>query len=102
MARGKYIIFADSDDWVDPDELRDLYEKAERDNLEIVYCDYFENNGSEQKVIKQPECHTGLECIYSMLTAALDLKLLKVRTGTHEGVKARFSHNTRPVNTDNL
>lgn len=67
MARGKYIIFADSDDWVDPDELRDLYEKAERDNLEIVYCDYFENNGSEQKVIKQPECHTGLECIYSML-----------------------------------
>jgi len=40
-ARGKYIAFVDSDDWVDLDMYRQLYEKAVTSNSEIVDADFF-------------------------------------------------------------
>lgn len=40
-ARGKYIIFCDSDDWVETNIYQTLYEKAERNKSEIVICDFW-------------------------------------------------------------
>lgn len=38
-ARGEYISFVDSDDYIEPDMMEKMYEKAVRDNLDIVVCD---------------------------------------------------------------
>ncbi|NLO09328.1 MAG: glycosyltransferase family 2 protein [Clostridiales bacterium] len=40
-ARGKYIKFVDSDDYIDLDTCRRLYEKAEHTSADIVMCDYY-------------------------------------------------------------
>jgi len=40
VARGKYVAHCDSDDWVDADMYRKLYEKAESEDADIVFCDY--------------------------------------------------------------
>ena len=37
QANGKYIFFLDSDDYLPPTALRDLYEVAEQDDADIVY-----------------------------------------------------------------
>ena len=37
-AIGEYIIHCDSDDWVDCDMYRQMYEKAKTDNLDYVMC----------------------------------------------------------------
>lgn len=37
-ATGEYIIHCDSDDWVDCDMYRQMYEKAKADNLDYVIC----------------------------------------------------------------
>lgn len=37
-ATGDYIIFTDSDDWVEPTMVADMYNVAIRDNCDIVWC----------------------------------------------------------------
>lgn len=44
-ATGEYIIHCDSDDWVDRDMYRVLYEKAKSEDLDIVWCDYYRTDG---------------------------------------------------------
>ena len=39
-ATGEYVIHCDSDDWVDKDMYRAMYEKAMEDEADMVVCDY--------------------------------------------------------------
>lgn len=42
IASGKYILFVDSDDWIDTDYCQKLYENAEEENFcDVVICDAF-------------------------------------------------------------
>lgn len=43
-ARGEYIGFVDSDDWVDEKMFQTLYETAKREDDDIVICDFVEIN----------------------------------------------------------
>ncbi len=38
IAKGKYVAFVDSDDYIEPDMMEKMYKAAERDNSEIVIC----------------------------------------------------------------
>lgn len=50
-AKGHYIAHCDSDDWVDKDMYRSLYETAVRENSDLVVCDYSKarTNGCRSK-----------------------------------------------------
>ena len=52
-AKGKYISFIDSDDWVRKDMFEKMYEKADKEDLDIVVCDsinvYEDNKESYRK-----------------------------------------------------
>lgn len=52
-AQGEYVIHADSDDWVEPDMLDDLYTKAKAEDADVVICDFYSNKGSVQQYVKQ-------------------------------------------------
>ena len=52
-ACGEYTIHVDPDDWVEPMMLEELYRKAKDDNADMVICDYYTNEGSQQYYIKQ-------------------------------------------------
>lgn len=41
-ATGKYIFFLDSDDFLHPDALSVLYQAAEKENLELTMCNFYE------------------------------------------------------------
>ena len=58
-ATGQYIIHCDSDDWVDIDMYRTMYEKAKDDNLDMLICDWYETNGKNHKKITQ---NINLKC----------------------------------------
>lgn len=53
-ATGDFVIHCDSDDWVEPDYCRALYETAERENADVVICDYVTTDG--QSVLKRMVC----------------------------------------------
>lgn len=51
MARGKWLAFVDSDDWINSVYLENLYMQAEKTNSDIVVCDYIEyDNLSKHKI----------------------------------------------------
>lgn len=56
MAKGEYIGFIDSDDWIEPNMYLDLYNKAQEANVEIVMCDTvtkYDEKDDEQDTISQ-------------------------------------------------
>ena len=41
VAKGEYIAYCDSDDWVSNDMYASLYEEAKRSDADICYCDIY-------------------------------------------------------------
>jgi glycosyltransferase involved in cell wall biosynthesis len=44
-AKGKYIAYCDSDDYVNRNMFAKMYETAESSNADLVYCDFYFNRG---------------------------------------------------------
>lgn len=53
LASGKYLIHADSDDWFEPQMLERLYDKAQKENSDIVISDFYRDYASKQVYVKQ-------------------------------------------------
>ena len=53
-ATGKYLIFLDSDDFLEDDCCEKLFEKVEKDHLDIVICDFYK----EWEDGRKEEIHT--------------------------------------------
>lgn len=68
-AEGDYIIHVDSDDWVEPDYVRNLVEKALDEDADVVYCDFYkEYSGKKPKVYAEGDFEpaTGPVAVKSM------------------------------------
>ena len=52
-AHGKYSIHADPDDWVEPNMLADLYQKAIAESADMVICDFYINDYRKEEYCKQ-------------------------------------------------
>lgn len=68
---GEYILHCDSDDWMDPEEVKDLMSKVIVKNYDIVYTDYYENYLSKEKTIIQDFGTNKYKCIASMLSGKM-------------------------------
>ena len=68
LATGLYVAHCDSDDWVDIDLYRQLYERIVADSADIVICDYVETNRKEVlKIRKGLVSYNKDECIKDMM-----------------------------------
>ncbi len=52
-ASGLYIIHCDSDDWVDTTLYEELYSKALKEKCDLVWCDFYRDNGISDSVESQ-------------------------------------------------
>ena len=54
-ATGDYIYFVDSDDFIEPDTIATLAATAQKEDADIVRCDYFKYiDGKSEPVVRQP------------------------------------------------
>lgn len=51
LATGDYVIHCDSDDWVDCRMYEIMYTRAVREDLDLVWCDYYRSDGKNHKYI---------------------------------------------------
>lgn len=52
-ATGDYVLHVDSDDWIEPDMVETLYNRAIAENADMVCCDWLEEYIDRQEVKKQ-------------------------------------------------
>ena len=50
-AKGEYIGFLDSDDYVESNTYLEMYNRCKRDNLDIVICDYYEEKDNDKNIV---------------------------------------------------
>lgn len=66
-ATGKYVIHCDSDDWIEPDMYRMMYEAAENEGADIVGCDLVNEYPGRSEYCVQRYDLSKEEMIRSML-----------------------------------
>ncbi|OUN81526.1 glycosyltransferase [Bacteroides sp. An51A] len=70
-AQGEYTIHVDADDWVEPNMLEELYQKAKQEDADMVICDYFEIKLKERYVKQEPTALTADIVLKNLLTSKL-------------------------------
>lgn len=70
-ATGKYVIFCDSDDWVEPDMYEAMYCMAEVENADVVGTDFYNEYASHSTIQLQKLPNNNIECIRLMLSGNL-------------------------------
>lgn len=68
IATGEYVIFCDSDDWVEKDMYQLMYEKAIQEDFDVVICDYYLTDGANHR-------HWGQHCPGDPISALLNNQL---------------------------
>lgn len=75
IARGKYITFFDSDDWIEPDTLKKAYDKMIDNNLDLVVWGYSADFvDADEKVLSNRNCAISGICELGGDTSVLTQK----------------------------
>lgn len=70
-ATGKYIFHCDSDDYLDSRALEWMYETAERNRADMVWCDWYLSFAHNERYMKQPAYDSPVEALKGMLGGAM-------------------------------
>lgn len=70
-AKGDYIFHCDSDDFVEPDMLEFMLEKAESEDADMVWCDWFLTFGENERPMSQPYATTARAALSAMLNGSM-------------------------------
>lgn len=71
LATGEYIFHCDSDDYVEPTMLEELYNAAQRKNADAVWCDWYLSFEKNERYMKQPSYEAPIEAVKGMLSGAM-------------------------------
>ena len=71
LATGEYILHCDSDDYVEPTLLEDLYHAAQAQNADIVWCDWYLTFAENERYMKQPSFDTPVDALKAMLCGGM-------------------------------
>lgn len=67
-SHGKYIIFCDSDDYVEKDMYSELYRKAEETDADMVWCDFIDEFGGSSVYRCEAEEEDKIKLMMSILS----------------------------------
>lgn len=71
LAMGEYIFHCDSDDYVEPTMLEELYRSAKEKDADFVWCDWFLSYDNSERYMTQPSFNTPLDALKAMLGGAM-------------------------------
>lgn len=66
-ASGRYIYHCDSDDWVEKDMLKTMYDAAVSNDADMVYCDFYLTFAKNERYMTNPDFTSADEMLRSML-----------------------------------
>ena len=70
-ATGEFVFHCDSDDWMEKDAMEKMYQAAQVNQADIVWCDWFLSFRSNERYMQQKGAETPMDCIKAMLSGRL-------------------------------
>lgn len=67
IAQGEFVFHCDSDDFVEPNMLEELYESAKNEEADFVWCDWWLSFEKNERYMKQPSFSSSEEVTRAML-----------------------------------
>lgn len=97
IAKGDYVAFCDSDDWVSSDMYKTLYDRAVLFKAEVIYCDFYMYYGErEAKVYKTiPITNNKVDFLRSYMSSYTVLWNMIVKRDLYEKYKLCFPTHIR-------
>ncbi|MDO4758030.1 MAG: glycosyltransferase family 2 protein [Rikenellaceae bacterium] len=96
VATGEYIFHCDSDDFVEPNLLEALYEKAKAVDADVVWCDFWLSFEQNERYMKVREYATPAEALRGMLVGAMKYnvwnKLVRRSLYTEQAIRFPDGH----------
>lgn len=91
-AMAPYIIYCDSDDWVEPDMYEVMYKKACEENADIVMCDYYKEKKEKRIYCSQNPYNHKEDIIEQMLVGKIHSSVCGrlVRKSLYDDNSVRF------------
>ncbi len=94
IAKGEYIQDLGADDWIEPEAFEEIYKYGSENNLDIVVCDYYRDNGrGKVRYVKDLWCgrriyssEEYLTCFFRKKSASLLTSKL-IRNTLYKGVR---------------
>ena len=71
LATGEYVFHCDSDDYVEPTMLEEMYNAAKAQDADIVWCDWFLTFAENERYMKQPYFGSPMEALKAMLSGGM-------------------------------
>ena len=71
QAHGEFICHCDSDDYLEPTMLEEMYKTALEENADYVYCDFFLDFGTSRRYMKTPDYSSPEQMIKEGFLAGL-------------------------------
>lgn len=71
VAEGEYIFHCDSDDWIEPTMLEELYCEAKENNADYVWCDWFLSFAESERYMSQPRYANTEDLLKGLLDGTL-------------------------------
>ena len=71
LATGEYIFHCDSDDYVEPTMLEDLYNATKANGADYVWCDWFLSYDNNERYMPQPSYNSPDDALRGMLDGAM-------------------------------
>lgn len=91
LATGEYIFHCDSDDYMEPTMLEELYSTAKSQEADIVWCDWYLTFAENERYMKQPSFDTPMEALKAMLSGGMKYnvwnKLVRRSLYTDNGIE---------------
>ncbi len=70
-ATGDYVFHCDSDDYVEPDMLEKMWQKAADEDADIVYTDWYLTYSESERYMRQPAAVSPDDAVRKMLSGAM-------------------------------
>lgn len=70
-AHGEFIYHCDSDDYLEPTMLEDMYNTATTQQADFVYCDFYLDFGSSRRIMTQPSYTSSEQLVKEGFLAGL-------------------------------
>ena len=70
-ATGEYVFHCDSDDWVEKEAMEKMYQAAQTNQADIVWCDWYLSFRENERYMQQKGEETPMDCIKAMLSGRM-------------------------------